>query len=433
MNNSKRLPLRVSMMCFGIALGALTIVSLAGVGRTVRAQNTPSEKIIYNFTSSTGQYPAGVIRDPAGNLYVATAEGGSNQDCVEGCGNILKLIPPGHAIQLYAFQPIMGFNKVGPGPTGLTRDASGNLYGATGGGGRYNEGSVFKLTPSGVEGILHSFDSATGDGYSPDSGVTIDSEGNLYGTTFYGGGTEYCGGQGCGVVYKVTPTGNESVLYSFTGNSDGLEPLASPILDAAGNLYGTAAGGGDLSCALGQGEGCGTVWKLDTSGNLTVLYAFMGTTDGAFPEAGLVMDSSGNLYGDTTKAGNLSCYSGYGCGTVFEIDSSGNFTVLHAFAGGSNDGQTPLATLLRDSAGNLYGTTLFGGNLSCGGLNPGCGVVFKLAASGNETILHAFAGGTTDGMQAVGPLIPDSKNNLYGTTSYGGLSNGGVIYQVQTQ
>jgi uncharacterized repeat protein (TIGR03803 family) len=430
MNNGKRLTLRISSMCFGIALGALIIVSLAGVGRIVRAQNTPSEKVIYNFTSNTGQYPTGAIRDPSGNLYVATEEGGTNQDCVDGCGNILKLIPPGQAIQLYAFTPTLVY-KTSPGPTGLTRDARGNLYGATASGGRYNDGSVFKLTPSGVEGILHSFDSATGDGYSPDSGVTIDSEGNLYGTTFFGGETE-CG-QGCGVVYKVTPTGSESVLYSFTGGSDGREPDASPILDAAGNLYGTAALGGDLNCPLGGGEGCGTVWKLDTAGNLTVLYSFTGGTDGAFPEASLAMDGSGNLYGDAGQGGDLSCDPPYGCGVVFEISSSGNFSVLHAFLGGSNDGQVPNATLLRDSAGNLYGTTGYGGDLSCGGLNPGCGVVFKLTTSGNESILHAFAGGTTDGMGPVGALIPGSKNNLYGATEIGGLNNGGVIYQVQTQ
>jgi uncharacterized repeat protein (TIGR03803 family) len=201
-------------------------------------------------------------------------------------------------------------------------------------------------------------------------------------------------------------------------------------LNSVGNLYGTAAGGGDLSCTLGQGEGCGTVWKLDAAGNFTVLYTFTGGTDGAFPEAGLVMDTSGNLYGVAGAAGNLSCGGGYGCGTVFEIASSGNFTALYAFAGGTNDGQGPYAPLLRDSSGNLYGATDTGGNQSC--VN-GCGVVFKLPSSGSETILHFFAAGTTDGAYPVGALITDGKNNLYGATQLGGLDNGGVIFQVQTQ
>jgi uncharacterized repeat protein (TIGR03803 family) len=421
MNNTKGL--RVSTLCFGIALGALVITSLVGVAHIVRAQNAPAEKVIYNFAPATGDIPTGVISDPFGNLYVATQEGGSNGSCHLGCRNILKLSPPGRAKELYAFPP--GDGNHAPGPAGaLTRDAQGNLYGATEVGGRYNDGSVFKLTASGIEGILHSFDTATGDGYSPSSGVTIDSERNLYGST-QGGGAD-----GYGIIYKLNPSGNETVLYGFAGGADGRYPYGNPILDAAGNLYGTALGGGDLSCTLGQGEGCGTVWKLDTSGNFTVLYSFTGGTDGALPEAGLVMDTSGNLYGVAAEAGNLSCNGGYGCGTVFEISSSGNFTVLYAFSGGSSDGEVPHAALFRDSSGNLYGATETGGNQSC--VN-GCGVVFKLPSSGSETILHFFVGGTTDGAYPVGALITDGKNNLYGATLEGGVANGGVIFAVGAQ
>jgi len=239
MNNTKRL--RVSTLCFGIALGALVITSLVGAAHTVRAQNPPREKVIYNFTPATGDIPTGVISDPSGNLYVATTEGGSNQSCDGGCGNILKLIPPGKATQLHAFTP--GADSQAPVPVGaLTRDTQGNLYGATAFGGRYNFGSIFKLTASGIEGILHSFDPSAGDGYEPNTGVTIDSEGNLYGTTGLGGGVG-CGGPGCGVIYKLTHSGSETILYSFTGGTDGSEPVDSPILDAAGNLYGTASGG----------------------------------------------------------------------------------------------------------------------------------------------------------------------------------------------
>jgi uncharacterized repeat protein (TIGR03803 family) len=174
------------------------------------------------------------------------------------------------------------------------------------------------------------------------------------------------------------------------------------------------------------------VWKLDTSGNLTALYSFTGGTDGAVPAAGLVMDPSGNLYGNTFEGGNLSCEAGYGCGVVLEIGSSGNFTTLRTFSNGSDDGQNPEAALLRDSAGNLYGTTVEGGDQSCihNGI-LGCGVVFKLDVSDNETILHAFAGGSTDGAVPAGALISDGKGNLYGATAYDGLSSGGSIFAIR--
>jgi uncharacterized repeat protein (TIGR03803 family) len=426
MNITRRLTIRVSEICFGIALGALVILSLLGVSHTARAQNPAAERVVYNFATATGYYPTGVINGTAGSLYVATGEGGSNQECTDGCGNILKLSPPGKVTVLYTFTP--GVGTGGPDPFGLTRDSQENLYGVTLQGGHYAKGSVFELTSSGAEKTLHSF-GGVGDGFDPYGAVTIDSAGNLYGNTSFGGETGY------GIIYKLTPSGSETILYSFTGSTDGGEPSASPILDSAGNLYGTAAIGGDLSCPLDPGVGCGTVWKLDTSGNLTVLYSFTGSTDGAFPEAGLVMDPSSNLYGDADRGGNLSCTAPDGCGVVFEIDSSGNFTVLHAFSGGANDGEFPQGALFRDSSGNLYGMTGFGGDLSCSlGDGAGCGVVFKLNTSGNETVLHAFAGGTTDGAGPVpAALISDGKGNLYGTTGGGGIANVGVIFAVRAQ
>jgi uncharacterized repeat protein (TIGR03803 family) len=407
-------------------MGGLIILSFVGVAHTVRGQNAPVEKVVYSFRPATGNFPSGVTRDAAGNLFVATTGGGTNNNCYKGCGTILKVNLSGKATVLYTFSP--GSPRTAPGPFALTLDAKGVLYGATTGGGHFQVGSVFKLAPSGVEKTIYNFQGIGNGGYHPSSALTINSAGNFYGVTYFGG-------LGYGVIYTVTPSGSETGLYSFTGGVDGRYSYSSPIPDAAGNLYGTASNGGDLSCAPGQGYGCGTVWKRDTSGNLTVLYTFMGGTDGWVPVSGLVVDSSGNLYGDAELGGDLSCYAPDGCGVVFKIDSSGNYTVLHAFTGAPNDGQFPEGTLNLDSAGNLYGTTYAGGDQSCtlSGYG-GCGVVFKLDSSGNETILHAFAGGTTDGaLPYQSALVGNGSGALYGTTVYGGNFNSGVIFAVRTQ
>jgi uncharacterized repeat protein (TIGR03803 family) len=269
MNNSKGFTLRVSAICFGIALGALVISSFVGTAHIVLAQNPAEENVVFNFTSSTGDYPTGVVRDSAGNFYVGNDYGGSNQRCTQtdGCGNVLKVSASGPTTELYAFME--GYAQVGPSVSGLIRDAKGNLYGTTlYGGPSVFHGTVFRIAPSGVIGTLHTF-FGVDDGNIPAGGVTLDSEGNLYGTTVFGGGTG-CDGEGCGTFYKVTPSGSETVLYSFTGGAGGREPETSPIIDSAGNLYGTALYAGDLNCSLIAPDfGCGTVWKLDTSGNLT--------------------------------------------------------------------------------------------------------------------------------------------------------------------
>ena len=232
---------------------------------------------------------------------------------------------------------------------GLIADPAGNLYGTTWGGGASGQGTVFQLDPSGNLTVLYSF--AGGDGSRPGGGLIADSSGNLYGTTINGGA------QDAGTVFQLTPSGALNLLYSFTGGSDGALPFAGLIADAAGNLYGTTIDGG----AGGQG----TVFQLDPSGTLTVLYS---SNEGS-PWAGLIADAAGNLYG-TTEGGD-------GPGTVFQLTPSGTLTVLHSFTGGS-DGGRPVADLLADAAGNLYGTTALGGaNTSCPG---GCGTVFELTA-----------------------------------------------------
>jgi uncharacterized repeat protein (TIGR03803 family) len=260
--------------------------------------------------------------------------------------------------------------------------------------------------------IFHAFQGP--DGAYPEAALVFDGSGNLYGTTRHGGTTS-C--QDCGVVFKLDPSGNETVLHSFSG-SDGEYPSSDLVIDAAGNLYGTTSAGG-TGCS--RHPGCGVVFKIDSSGNETVLHRFSGP-DGEYPNAGLVRDAAGNLYGDT-QSGGSSKYDG----VVFKLDPSGNETVLLNFKGAN--GRQPSADLLLDASGNLYGTTTLGGPISpmCG---VGCGVVFKLDPSGTETVLHRFDG--KDGAQSYSALIQDTPGNLYGTTAFGGSQGiaGGTAFEL---
>ena len=264
--------------------------------------------------------------------------------------------------------------------------------------------------------MLHSFKGGT-DGESPVGGVVRDAAGNLYGTTEYGGGNTCFGGQSCGTVYKVDTTGKETVMHSFTGGADGAFPLAGLILDAAGNLYGTTEYGGNLAC--NSGVGCGTVFKMDPTGKETVLYSFTRGVDGAGePFAGVIRDTAGNLYGTTAQGGPFSS------GTVFKVDTTGKETVLYYFTGGwgGKDGYLPSGPLIRDAAGNLYGATQLGGNYSFGTL-------FKVDSTGKETVLYRFRGGS-NGDEPVGGLIMDKAGDLYGVTQGGGTSYNGTVFKL---
>ena len=309
----------------------------------------------------------------------------------------------------------------GGGPSGgLIRDAAGNLYGTAVYGGTYGSGAVFKVDPAGNETVLDSFTGGTDGGY-PSTGLIRDAAGNLYGTT------SVFGTYGVGVAFKLDPAGNETVLHAFTGGADGGNPSAGLIRDSAGNLYGTTYQGGNTSCFLIGG--CGVAFKLDPAGNETVLHAFTGGADGSSPIAGLIRDAAGNLYGSTQYAGTG------GFGVAFKMDPAGNETVPHSFTSGT-EGADPEADLVRDGAGNLYGTTRFGGDLlHCNGGN-GCGVVFKLDPAGNETVLYTFTGGL-DGGSPFAALVLDPAGNLGGTTYNGGNTNGycspfgcGVVFKV---
>ncbi|MGA2001896.1 MAG: choice-of-anchor tandem repeat GloVer-containing protein, partial [Terriglobales bacterium] len=255
----------------------------------------------------------------------------------------------------------------------LVFDKTGNLYGTTynGGsvGGIATNGTIFKVSPTGTETVLHRFAASKQDGEFPNAGLVMDKHGNFYGTTIDGGvNGDYGPGlpctRECGVVYQLTAAGSEKVLYAFKGSKegDGAAPLDSLILDSKGNLYGTTYAGGTY--------GQGTVFELTPAGQEIVLYSFSGTPDGGFPAGHLVMDSQGNLYGTTSYGGT------YGQGTVFELTTGGVEKKLYSFTGGA-DGGSPLAGLVIDSQGNLYGTTFLGGNFNsiC---QVGCGVVFKV-------------------------------------------------------
>jgi uncharacterized repeat protein (TIGR03803 family) len=286
---------------------------------------------------------------------------------------------------------------------GLVRDSSGNLYGTTyTGSDPAGVGTAFEVSKDGKETVY----ALDGVGAYPYAGLVLDA-GNLYGTA-YGGGSH-----NCGMVFKLDKaTGRLTALYNFCSKAkaeDGRNPRAGLISDEAGNLYGTTSEGGTKGGVCGI-FGCGVVFMLDTTGKETVLYSFTGGADGENPTASLVRDAEGNLYGTTYSGGDPSCGT-YGCGTVFKLDINNKESILHSFTGRFLDGGNPQAGLIRDAAGNLYGTTLDGGSFSGG-------TVFMLDPSGKESILHNFSG-KPDGAGPESGVIMDAKGNLYGTT-YGG-------------
>jgi len=312
---------------------------------------------------------------------------------------------------LYAFS---GSSDGANPTTSLIQDGSGNFYGTTFSGGATDYGTVFKLDTNGRETVLYSF-TGSPDGANPLGGVLMDAAGNLYGTTLYGGTAK------SGTVFEVDTAGTETVLHSFAG-SDGASPSAGLVQDATGNLYGTTYAGGG---------GGGTVFKLDTNGTETVLYSIPPRSSGGQnPQAGVVLDAAGNLYGTTYYGGDGQCIRYTRCGVLFKLDTTGHETVLHSFAGHGRDGAFPHANLVWDAMGNLYTTTENGGSGSC---TLGCGTVFKLDLSGKKPrgiVLHSFTA-RGDGIYPSASLVRDASGNLYGTTQAGGgPADNGTVFEV---
>ena len=315
---------------------------------------------------------------------------------------------------------------------GVTLDAAGNLYGTTSQS-FTGDGTAFQLKRSHGNWVLNSLFTFTGtNGAYPFAGIVFGPDGALYGTTNSGGL-----GKGFGVVYNLRPPRTacksalcpwtETVLYPFTGGSDGSGPsLGNPVFDKNGNLYGTTQLGGDLACS--PPYGCGTVYQLTPSASgwtESVLYSFSGGNDGSEPASGVILDEAGNLYGITYQGGGIGC-GGRGCGTVFQLSPSGSGwkeTILYSFTGGS-DGGNPYGGLIFDQSGNLYGTTLFGGS-------GGGGTVFELSPSGGGwtfTLVYALTGYDAG---PVGSLAMDGAGNLYGTTNANGAYGNGSVFKLQ--
>jgi uncharacterized repeat protein (TIGR03803 family) len=404
------------LFCVSCLAVAIMVPSLAAAA--------DAEKVLHAFQGGEdGDWPtADLIIDKTGNLYGTTWEGGGDGwDCnngSNGCGTVFQMAPDGTETLVHAFAGgCDGANPV----AGLVADKAGNMYGTTENGGTCNNdvgfGTVYKLAPDGTESVLYAFKNGS-DGEYPSGNLAADRKGNLYGAAS-GGDAGECSNGGCGLVFKVTPKGKKTEFYAFQGGSDGDGPYGDVIMDKAGNLYGTTLQGGGTGC---DGDGCGTVFKITPDGTETVLYAFQGGSDGWSPQNGVVEDGAGNLYG-TTWAGGTS-----DDGTVFKVTPDGSESVLHSFQGGT-DGSFPQAGVILDKTGNLYGTTSNGGcSGRCGG--GGGGVVYELASDGTEMVLYAFDKRRFGRNPAAGLLL-GKRGYLYGTTAAGGDDNDGVVFELK--
>lgn len=352
---------------------------------------------LYSFTGGPdGANPNALVPGANGLFYGTTQNGGTN-----GYGTIfqLQLAANGTPTNLYSF------TGAGDGAfpvAGLVPGADGNFYGSASVGGTGGDwGTIFKITPGGTFSSIYSF-TGVADGGFPYAELVQGTDGNFYGTTLEGGISK-----GWGTVFEITPDGLLNSLHSFTGGADGGSPEAALVQGVDGRLYGTTSEGG---------TGSGTVFAISTNGALVTLYSFTGVSDGGFPYAGVIQAGDRNLYGTTAYGGQ------YGNGTIFKITTNGALTTLYSFTGGS-DGSSPVAALIQASDGNLYGTTAYGG-----GAYGDDGTVFQITTNGTLTTLGWFNGANGANPQA--PLVEGMDDNLYGVAQNGGPSDNGVIFRL---
>jgi uncharacterized repeat protein (TIGR03803 family) len=391
------------------------------------------------FKTTNGASPnAGLILDSWGNLYGTTPNGG-----LYGYGVVFELSPTSAGwttTVLYSFCEATCPQGSGP-QSSLTLDSDGNLYGTTDAGGTYGAGTVFELSPASgggwIESVLYSFCATTtcADGAHPTAGVIFGEQGRLYGTTLEGGQIS-CNGSGCGVVFELKRDNNgpwsETVLYTFTGGNDGGSPIAGLVSDSFGHLYGTTW--------MHGAQSSGVVFELTSVSGAwseSVLHTFCSAascSDGSNPWASLILGADGSLYGTTIGGGKTSLAAASGYGVVFRLTPTAGVwseSVLHAFDG--TDGRAIYASVILDSLGNLYGTTALGGDYSCNSVY-GCGLVFVLrpTSSGgwNEDALIVFSGGN-EGLSPYANLVMDPQGHLYGTTEYGGARGLGTVFELQ--
>src|SRR6202521_3634157 len=386
---------RAMQVLFVFVFCATGLLAQMGEGGTTNRAQTFTT--LHSFDYTDGAYTgAALVQATNGNLYGTTGSGGANGD-----GTVFKITPSGTLTTLYNFCSQKGCTDSGPNAAGLVQATNGNFYGATLSGGATNSGTVFKITPSGTLTTLYSFCSQSGctDGTYPSGGLVQATDGNFYGTT-YGGGA---GANNSGTLFKITPSGTLTTLYSFCSQSnctDGSVPNGELIQATNGNLYGTTRGAGS--------NNSGTVFKVTPSGTLTTLYSFCpqsGCTDGATPNGGLVQATDGNLYGTTSNGGTL------GAGTVFQITPTGALTTVHTFCAmqaGCPDGANPQGALVQDTNGTFYGTT------SAGGVSPpynAYGTVYSLSVGLGPFVETQPTSGK------VGKAVIILGTNLTGTSS----------------
>ncbi len=354
--------------------------------------------------SAFGIYPAPFL-DANGNLFGTTVYGGVScpVELQDGCGTVFKIDTSGQYSVLFRFP---GSGEGGLPDASLTEDAAGNLYGTTVGVDGVDSSTVFKLTQAGQMTVLHTFNGPA-DGDTPNSAPILYA-GNLYGTTLVGGvdcdhsQTE----AGCGVIYEVSAGGRFRVVHTFTNVADGVQPQGL-AMDAEGNAYGATQYGG-VTC------GCGTVYKIDRRGKFTVLYRFQGKADGGFPSP-VTVDAAGNVYGATDGGGDSTCYPPAGCGTIFKIDNTGQFSVLYTFTSAFIRNPAYLTPVL-DAQGNFYDTSPYNGT-------GGEGMLFELDTNGNFSVLFEIpyqSGGQGGDGIFMNSIAMDTEGNFYGATQVGG-------------